>query len=78
MNNVVISTLQDEPNKPPVIPKGDQASHKYKKLISIKAGKPKGKSVLDALKSEELVKRISLSEPELTEVAGSSPHAVVK
>ena len=72
MKNVVRSTLEDEPNKPPVIPK------EYKKLISIKAGKPKGKSVLDALKSEELVKRISLSEPELTEVAGSSPHAVVK
>ena len=50
----------------------------YKRIISIRAGKPRGKSLSDALALEPYVKRVSLSEPELSKVARAHPDVVVK
>ena len=61
----------DDINAPEVAPE-------YKRIISIRAGKPRGKSLSDALALEPYVKRVSLSEPELSKVARAHPDVVVK
>lgn len=68
----------DEESKPPERRQEHHISSEYKRLISIQAGKPKGKSLVDALKVEEYAKRVSLSEPQLTKIAKSNPSAVVQ
>ncbi|KAG6551609.1 hypothetical protein Mapa_006688 [Marchantia paleacea] len=50
----------------------------YKSIISIRAGKPKGASVVDTLVVDEYVKRVSLSEPQLEKVAEKKPSALIK
>lgn len=51
----------------------------YKRLITIRAGKPKGVSLKDAIKVDgKQVKRVSLSEPQLQKVARSHPTHVVR
>uniref|UniRef100_A0A0C9RXU3 Phosphoinositide phospholipase C n=1 Tax=Wollemia nobilis TaxID=56998 RepID=A0A0C9RXU3_9CONI len=55
------------------------AAPEYKRLITIRAGKPKGESLKAALSVDEKqeVKRLSLSEPQLEKVASShSKHLV--
>lgn len=68
----------DEESRPPERRQEDHVASEYKRLITIHAGKPKGKSLVDCLKLEEYVKRVSLSEPQLTKVAESDPGTVVK
>lgn len=68
----------DEDSRPPEQRKEEHVASEYKRLITIHAGKPKGKSLVDSLKIEEYVKRVSLSEPQLTKVAESDPSAVVQ
>lgn len=51
----------------------------YKKIITIRAGKAKGKSLVNALRStEEYAKRISLSEPQFAKIAASHPADIVR
>lgn len=51
----------------------------YKRLITIRAGKPKGVSLKDAINVDgKQVKRVSLSEPQLQKVARSHPTHVVR
>lgn len=54
-----------------------QAAPEYKKLITIHAGKPKGR-LRDALKTAAQVKRLSLSEQELERAALSYGTDVVR
>ncbi|GLJ37867.1 hypothetical protein SUGI_0770380 [Cryptomeria japonica] len=63
-------TLQRNPDK--------DAAPEYKRLITIRAGKPKGGSLKDAIKvDEKQVRRVSLSEPQLEKAASShSSHLV--
>lgn len=68
----------DEESRPPEQRNEEHVASEYKRLITIHAGKPKGKSLVDSLKIEEYVKRVSLSEPQLTKVAESDPSAVVQ
>lgn len=68
----------DEDSRPPEQRKEEHVASEYKRLITIHAGKPKGKSLVDSLKIEEYVKRVSLSEPQLTKVAESDPSAIVQ
>jgi phosphatidylinositol phospholipase C delta len=58
---------------------GDHVSNlEYKKIISIRAGKPKGGSLVDALVVDEVVKRVSLSEPQLEKVAEKHPSKLIE
>jgi phosphatidylinositol phospholipase C delta len=57
---------------------GSEVAPEYKEIITIKAGKPRGKSLKDALALEPYVKRVSLSEPQLSKVAQEHPDAVVR
>eukprot|EP00249_Psilotum_nudum_P023448 c28877_g1_i2 orf=370-2205(-) len=51
----------------------------YKRIITIHAGKPKGKSTKDALVvSDKYVKRVSLSEPQLAKLAEEYSTLVVR
>ncbi|KAL3680536.1 hypothetical protein R1sor_023492 [Riccia sorocarpa] len=50
----------------------------YARIISIRAGKPKGASLIESLLVDEFVKRVSLSEPQLEKVSEESPFAVIK
>eukprot|EP00250_Pteridium_aquilinum_P034375 c7499_g1_i1 orf=528-2273(+) len=68
----------DEESRPSERRQEEHVSSEYKRLITIHAGKPKGKSLVDSLKIEECVKRVSLSEAQLTKVAESDPSAVVQ
>ncbi|CAM6095540.1 unnamed protein product [Calypogeia fissa] len=56
----------------------DHAVHPaYTKMIAIRAGKPKG-SLINALKVDDVVKRVSLSEPQLEKVAEKKPSALIE
>ncbi|BBN11747.1 hypothetical protein MPTK1_5g14370 [Marchantia polymorpha subsp. ruderalis] len=62
---------------------GDEApdhvkNPEYKSIISIRAGKPKGATVVETLVVDEYVKRVSLSEPQLEKVAEKKPSALIK
>lgn len=51
----------------------------YKRLITIRAGKPKGVSLKDSIRVDsKQVKRVSLSEPQLQKVARSHPTHIVR
>jgi len=51
----------------------------YKRLITIRAGKPKGVSLKDSIRVDgKQVKRVSLSEPQLEKVARSHPTHIVR
>ncbi|KAL2630288.1 hypothetical protein R1flu_014974 [Riccia fluitans] len=50
----------------------------YARIISIRAGKPKGASLIETLVVDEFVKRVSLSEPQLEKVAEQNPSALIK
>lgn len=67
----------DEANRSPEQRNDNLASQDYIKIIAIRQGR-KGKSPLDALTVEEHVKRISLSEPEVSKIAASNLHVAVK
>lgn len=67
--------FSDEANKHP---ERCDASPDYKRIITIRGGKTKGKSLMDALKVEENAKRISLSEPQLTKIAASHPSTIIQ
>lgn len=49
----------------------------YARLITIRSGKPSGNSIKDSLAVEEVVKRVSLSEPQLEKVAKAHPDALI-
>ncbi|KAH7437055.1 hypothetical protein KP509_05G054300 [Ceratopteris richardii] len=68
----------DEDSDPPESRPDTHVSTDYRRLISIRAGKPKGVSLVDALKVAAQVKRVSLSEPQLKSVAESNSTEVVK
>ena len=55
----------------------DMEPPEYRDMIAIRAGKPRGASLKDALVPEPHVKRVSLSEAELSKVAKRHPDAVV-
>lgn len=54
------------------------ANPEYKKIIFIRAGKPKGSSLVSALAIDQNVKRVSLSEPQLEKVASKNPAALIE
>lgn len=68
----------DEPNKTLEPSCKGQMSQDYKNMITIHGGKEKGKSLLDSLKVEENVKRVSVSEPQLTKFAASRPGCIIE
>lgn len=69
----------DEENKPPEQREGTFVSPEYKKIITIRAGKPKGKSLTNVLKvTEAYPKRVSLSESQFAKVAAAHPHEIVE
>ncbi|KAH9309522.1 hypothetical protein KI387_037433, partial [Taxus chinensis] len=64
-------TLQRNPDK--------DAAPEYKRLITIRAGKPKGVSLKDSLKvDDKQVRRVSLSEPQLEKVASTHSSHVIR
>ncbi|KAJ7283091.1 hypothetical protein O6H91_Y348500 [Diphasiastrum complanatum] len=55
------------------------AAPEYKKIITIRAGKPKGSSLKDALTvGDEDAKRVSLSEPQLEKLAKAHPSQIIR
>lgn len=67
----------DEETKVPEKRDENQVAPKYKRIITIRAGKPKG-TLKDALMlKDNYVKRVSLSEPQLSKVTKANPQLVV-
>eukprot|EP00252_Welwitschia_mirabilis_P014359 TRINITY_DN31554_c0_g1_i1.p1 TRINITY_DN31554_c0_g1~~TRINITY_DN31554_c0_g1_i1.p1 ORF type:complete len:611 (+),score=71.40 TRINITY_DN31554_c0_g1_i1:96-1835(+) len=57
----------------------NDAPPEYKRIIAIRAGKPKGETLVGCLRIDDKhVKRVSLSEPQLEKVVGSHPAQVVR
>ncbi|KAL3680533.1 hypothetical protein R1sor_023489 [Riccia sorocarpa] len=72
----------DEDTDDDVVEDDDAPDHvknpAYARIISIRAGKPKGASLIETLVVDENVKRVSLSEPQLEKVAEENPFALIK
>lgn len=70
--------MSDEESKPPEVRDDSKVAPEYKRIITIRAGKPHGDSLKDALaRGEPYVRRVSLSEPQLSKVAKSHPNVVL-
>ncbi|MCO5605061.1 hypothetical protein L7F22_059239 [Adiantum nelumboides] len=72
------SESSDEENKPPEKRDESKVAPEYKRIITIRAGKPRGDSLKDALAGDDAyARRVSLSEPQLSKVVKSHPNIVV-
>eukprot|EP00250_Pteridium_aquilinum_P003130 c13461_g1_i1 orf=1103-2929(+) len=70
--------MSDEESKNPERHDESNAAPEYKKISTIRAGKPRGDSLKDSLAvGDPYVRRVSLSEPQLSKVVKSHPDAVV-
>lgn len=70
--------MSDDESKSPEKLKDSNVAPEYKRIITIRAGKPRGDSLKDALAiGDPFVRRVSLSEPQLSKVAKSHPDAIV-
>lgn len=68
----------DEEIKPPERRDDSKVAPEYKMLITIRAGKPRSDSLKDSLAvGDPYVRRVSLSEPQLSKVVKSHPSAVL-
>lgn len=70
--------MSDEENRAPEKRGDSQLALEYKRIITIRAGKPRGVSLKDVLAGgDPYVRRVSLSEPQLSKVVKSHPDAVM-
>ncbi|KAH7285806.1 hypothetical protein KP509_33G046900 [Ceratopteris richardii] len=67
----------DEESKPPEKRDDSKVAPEYKRIITIRAGKPKGSSLKDALANSDNARRVSLSEPQLSKAVSSHPTVVI-
>lgn len=72
------SEMYDAESKPAEKHDDSKVAPEYKRIITIRAGKPRGDSLKDALAGgDPYVRRVSLSEPQLSKVVKSHPNTVL-
>lgn len=73
------SEMYDAESKPAEKHDDSKVAPEYKRIITIRAGKPRGDSLKDALAGgDPYVRRVSLSEPQLSKLVKSHPNTVLR